>query len=261
MSYQSIYNQLRAAGVTEAGALGVLGNWYAESGCEPWRLQGDFSQYRSASKQYTKDVEAGKISRDHFAEDSKGYGLAQWTYFSRKEDLYDFWKKSGSALDNEKMQVQFALHELSSGGEYSGVWDVLRTTDDIWTAVDKVCRQYERPYYNNVDERFRYAKKIESEIDLDGGGDDPDPEPDPDPQPEPEDHRLELRTIDKRCSGFPEVYLLQSVLLCRNYIETEPTDTFGSWLEEIVKKFQEDHGLIADGIVGPLSWTKLLERR
>ena len=30
-----IYNQLRAAGVSRAGALGLLGNWKAESGLEP----------------------------------------------------------------------------------------------------------------------------------------------------------------------------------------------------------------------------------
>ena len=33
-----IYNQLRAAGVSRAGALGLLGNWKAESGLEPGRL-------------------------------------------------------------------------------------------------------------------------------------------------------------------------------------------------------------------------------
>ena len=41
-----IYNQLRAAGLTEAGALGLLGNWMAESGLEPNRLQGDFTEGR-----------------------------------------------------------------------------------------------------------------------------------------------------------------------------------------------------------------------
>ncbi len=38
-----IYQQLRSAGVTHAGALGLLGNWQAESGLEPNRLQNDFS--------------------------------------------------------------------------------------------------------------------------------------------------------------------------------------------------------------------------
>ena len=36
-----IYTQLRAAGVSRAGALGLLGNWKAESGLEPCRLQNE----------------------------------------------------------------------------------------------------------------------------------------------------------------------------------------------------------------------------
>ncbi len=165
-----IYNQLRAAGVSRAGALGLLGNWKAESGLEPGRLQNDFSANRFYSRAYTDDVTAGRISRMQFARDQKGYGLAQWTYFNfstgqgRKLELYDFWKKSGKALDDMSMQVSFALHELTTEGQYAGLWQILRSTDDIWTATDKVCRLYEQPYYCNVDTRFRYAKELEAEI-------------------------------------------------------------------------------------------------
>ena len=146
-----IYNQLRAAGVSHAGALGLLGNWKAESGLEPCRLQNDFSANRIYSHAYTADVTAGRITRTQFARDQKGYGLAQWTYFNfstgqgRKLDLYDFWKKSGKALDDVSMQVAFALHELTTEAQYAGLWQILRTTDDIWTATDKVCRLYEQP--------------------------------------------------------------------------------------------------------------------
>ena len=40
MSYQQIiYNKFRQYGMTEAGALGMLGNFQEESGCEPNRLE------------------------------------------------------------------------------------------------------------------------------------------------------------------------------------------------------------------------------
>ena len=132
-----IYNQLRSSGVSRAGALGLLGNWKAESGLEPCRLQNDFSAGRIYSRSYTDDVTAGRITRAQFARDQKGYGLAQWTYFNfstgqgRKLELYDFWKKSGKALDDVSMQVSFALHELTTEAQYAGLWQVLRTTDDI----------------------------------------------------------------------------------------------------------------------------------
>ena len=69
-----IYNQLRAAGVSRAGALGLLGNWKAESGLEPSRLQNDFSANRIYSHAYTADVTAGRITRTQFARDRSGAG-------------------------------------------------------------------------------------------------------------------------------------------------------------------------------------------
>ena len=120
----SVYRQLRSSGLTRAGALALMGNWQAESGLEPGRLQGDFSSGRALSRAYTADVTAGRITRAQFASDQKGYGLAQWTYYNfatgegRKLELYDFWKRSGLALDDAAMQVAFALRELETQAQY-----------------------------------------------------------------------------------------------------------------------------------------------
>ena len=107
MSYkQTIYNCFRRGGLTEAAALGFLGNWWCESNCEPFRLQGDFSSYKTTSKAYVQNVTNGIITRDQFAHDQKGFGTAQWTYFSRKYALFDFWKASGQKLDSAEMQYR-----------------------------------------------------------------------------------------------------------------------------------------------------------
>jgi peptidoglycan hydrolase-like protein with peptidoglycan-binding domain len=262
---QLIYKLLRNAGITEAGALGILGNWQAESGCEPNRLQNDFSSFRTASKDYTARVMSGAISRDQFARDQKGYGLAQWTYFNfqtgqgRKLALYDFWKKSGKALDDVTMQVAFALHELTTEGQYATLLQILKTTDDLWTATDKMCRIYEQPYYCNVDARYKYAKEIESQIDLSGTAVVDD---NATTEEKPEEPKLETwppRVIDEHCSGWAEVWLLQSLLKCRGY-NVLVDGIFGDALVNKVKQFQREHQLDADGAVGPMSWAKLMER-
>ena len=264
-----IYNQLRAAGVSRAGALGLLGNWKAESGLEPSRLQNDFSANRIYSHAYTADVTAGRITRTQFARDQKGYGLAQWTYFNfstgqgRKLELYDFWKKSGKALDDVSMQVSFALHELTTEAQYAGLWQILRTTDDIWTATDKVCRLYEQPYYCNVDTRFRYAKELEAEIAS------AEEEAAPVPEDAAPNFSLKIehstlapaawppRMIDKSMSGT-DVAVLQAILTARGYY-TGPLDgLFGEALDTAVRRFQSGHDLDPDGVVGPLSWRKIL---
>ena len=167
--YQKIYNRLRQAGMTDAVALGFLGNWQQESGCELNRIQNDFDPFRIASKTYTSRVESGEISRQEFGRDQKGYGLAQWTYVNesktagRKFDLYDFWKKSGKALDDIDMQLNFLAYELMNG--YRNVRNQLDGCTDLWTATDIICRQYEQPADPNVDTRLRYAEWIETEID------------------------------------------------------------------------------------------------
>ena len=274
-----IFNQLRAAGVSRAGALGLLGNWKAESGLEPCRLQNDFSANRIYSRSYTDDVTAGRITRAQFARDQKGYGLAQWTYFNfstgqgRKLELYDFWKKSGKALDDVSMQVSFALHELTTEGQYAGLWQILRTTDDIWTATDKVCRLYEQPYYCNVDTRFRYAKEIEAEIASAENSASPSSASPSDTSSPVEidssslDFELSTlnselyypyRMIDKSMAGT-DVAVLQAVLSARGYYTGELDGIFGDALDASVRKFQMDHDLVVDGVCGPQTWREILK--
>ena len=249
MSYQQIiYNRLRHHGITQAGALGILGNFDCESNCEPFRLQGDFSPYRTASKAYVQGVTSGSISRDTFSRDAKGFGIYQLTYWTRKQGYYDFWKASGKALDSAELQVDYAVKEMQS--DYPQLFAFLKQTTDVFTAVSRVCREFERPAVNNIDARFASAKRIQYEINLDGGGEDPDPQP-------TVDHSLQLRTVDRNCEGFNEVLLLKGLLLCRNF----DFEMISEDLWAVVKQFQAENGLMADGIVGPKTWASLLERR
>ena len=267
MSYQTIYDRLRAAGLNETGALALLGNWDCESSCISYRLQGDFSSGYVLSKQYTSDVDDGRISRMDFAKDQQGYGLAQWTYFNfstgqgRKLALYDFCKnEKHCSIGDEAAQVEFAIKEMPS--EAPGLLEELKTSDNLYQCVNDVCRRFERPYYNNVDARYQSALRIKNEIDLDPQPVPPEPEP-PDP-PEPQgDVYWPPRTIDWHCSDFPEVVVLTSVLFCRGYLDFP----IGYWdgpdgtVTKATEAFQKDHGLVSDGVVGPLTWDRLLERR
>ena len=256
--YQTIYNVLRAGGLTQAGALGFLGNWDCESNCEPFRLQGDFSPYRSASHQYVADVTSGKIPMSQFAHDGKGFGLAQWTASDRKSDLYDFWKRSGKALDSAEMQCSFCWEELNTQGYLSTVRKTVTTSSDLYECVKIICIQYERPAVNNIDARFQSANRIKGEIDLD-----PQPVPPTPPTPNPQgDVYWPPRTIDKNCFDWPEVWVLQSILYCRGYGLVPVGDWLDDTTESLIafqeKAFPGDKSKW-DGCCGPLTWRKLLE--
>ena len=64
------------------------------------------------------------------------------------------------------------------------------------------------------------------------------------------------RTLKKWCMG-QDVYTLQSKLN-RHGAKLEVDGIFGQKTEDAVVQFQKANGLEADGIVGPLTWSKLL---
>lgn len=135
-----LYNQIG----NEYGVAALMGNLQAESGIIPYRLQGDFTNTYYKSIRYTDNVVSGAIDRSTFMSDGKGYGLAQWTYSTRKAALYDAWVNSGaSSIGDVGFQVQFLLNELQSS--YPTVYSALVNAVDIRSASDIVLVQFENP--------------------------------------------------------------------------------------------------------------------
>lgn len=68
-------------------AAGIMGNLYAESGLNPCNLQNTYEKKLGMTDaQYTAAVD--KKMYNNFVKDSAGYGLAQWTYWSRKQGRF-----------------------------------------------------------------------------------------------------------------------------------------------------------------------------
>lgn len=258
MSYhQTIYNLLRKAGMTEAGALGVLGNWECESNCEPYRMQGDFSANRILSKEYVAKVMNGAISRDQFAHDQKGFGLAQWTYFSRKYALYDFWKAYGGKLDDVQMQTEFAIKEFMR--DFIADWRLLCSSSDIYEAAKAVCYRFENPAVKNDKARYQASLNIKAELQLGEWEKTEVVITEPEKEQAIKSEYWPPRVICKGMQGA-DVEVLQAVLKARGWLQQNPDGIFGSFLEEKVKEFQAMYHLDMDGIVGPQTWGELLKR-
>lgn len=139
---EKIWNYLISAGMSVCGAAGLMGNLYAESGLIPTNLQNTYEKklgYTDAT--YTAAVDSGRYT--NFARDSAGYGLAQWTYWSRKEALLAYAKAAGKSVGDLETQLDFLLKELS--GSYKAVLSVLKTATSVRAASDAVLLQFERP--------------------------------------------------------------------------------------------------------------------
>lgn len=177
MSVKTIYDQLRAVGMTAEGACGLMGNFQAESA-----MRSNNVEDRSGidDDRYVQMVDAGHYDFSTDYGKHYGFGLAQWTLASRKENLLNTAKKRGCSIADEAMQVDFAIWELSN--QFPAVWQLLTSSHDLYECTRIVCIQYERPAVNNVDARYQYARNFFSAL---ADGSDPDPEPAPDPQPAP----------------------------------------------------------------------------
>lgn len=161
MGALNIYDRLRSYGLSHAGACAMLGNFEAESALLSNNLQNSYEKKLGFVDQlYTNSVDNG--SYKNFAGDSAGYGLAQWTYGPRKQNLLEFANSRGASIGDENMQVDFAVHELRT--EYSGLFNYLCSPADLYTATSRVCKEFERPAVNNVADRYAFAQKWDKEF-------------------------------------------------------------------------------------------------
>ena len=163
MSTRSIYNKLMSAINNEYGVCGLMGNLYAESGLRSNNLQNTSEKKLDLSDtEYTARVDDGSYT--NFAHDSAGYGLAQWTYWSRKQNLLDYAHKVRKSIGDEDMQVDFLINEIKG---YKTTWDALVNAKSIKDASDAVLTQYERPADQSdavKNKRAEYGKNIYDDI-------------------------------------------------------------------------------------------------
>lgn len=141
MNEQKIWDFLIEGGLSPYGAAGLMGNLYAESALDPRNLQNSCEKRLGMTDvEYTAAVDAGSYT--NFAKDSAGYGLAQWTYWSRKKNLLDYAKGKCVSVGDLDMQLEFLRAELQG---YNTVWNLLTTAESVRAASDAVLTQYEKP--------------------------------------------------------------------------------------------------------------------
>lgn len=138
---KKIWDFLKGKGLNDYAAAGVMGNLYAESGLNSNNLQNTYEKKLGLTDaQYTAAVDNG--SYKNFVHDSAGYGLAQWTYYTRKEQLLNFAKVAGASIGDLTMQLNFLWKELQG---YKSVMQILNSAKSIKAASNAILLQFERP--------------------------------------------------------------------------------------------------------------------
>lgn len=154
---EKAWNFLLSRGYTPAQAAGVLANLKAESGLKPTNL-GDPDEGRLGftDESYTAAVDNGSYT--NFVHDDAGYGLAQWTWFERKQNLLNYSKQRGVSIGDLGLQLAFLDDEL---GEL-GIRDKIMATNTYADATNVMLREYERPANMDFQQRHRtgFAKEL-----------------------------------------------------------------------------------------------------
>lgn len=154
---QKIWNFLREKGYSKAGAAGLMGNLYAESGFQPNNIENQYEGKYGDDAAYTSKVDDKSYGKEAFSRDAAGYGLAQWTYHTRKGGLYDTTVGQGLSVADLAGQLAYLDKELQG---YSALYKTLKNTTSVDTASDQVLTDFERPAVLNYDTRRAYSQSV-----------------------------------------------------------------------------------------------------
>lgn len=126
----------------EYGVAGLMGNLFAESSLRPENLQNTFERLLGLSDvQYTDGVNNGTYN--NFVHDSAGYGLAQWTFWTRKDGLIKYANERKVPINDRDMQLNYLWVELNT--KYTGTLSVLYNATTVKQASDEVLVHFEHP--------------------------------------------------------------------------------------------------------------------
>ena len=138
---KAIWDYLAGKGLNAYAVAGLMGNLYAESGLNSCNLQNSYNKsLNMTDAQYTAAVDNG--SYGNFVKDKAGYGLAQWTYHTRKQALLNYAKKAGASIGSLDMQLAFLWDELQG---YKSVISTLKGAKSVRAASDAVLLGFEKP--------------------------------------------------------------------------------------------------------------------
>lgn len=156
---EKIWNYLLAWLPNEFAVAGIMGNLKAESNFKPKNLQNSFEQKLS----FTDDTYTVAVDEDvyqNFVHDGAGYGLAQWTFWSRKELLLNTAKQRGVSIGDLELQLDTIIFEMSSKKQ---LMSALHGAITVRQSAEAVLKQYEKPADQSkavVDKRTSYGEEI-----------------------------------------------------------------------------------------------------
>jgi len=138
----------------EYAVAGIEGNLKAESNLRSNNLQNSYeSKLGMTDEEYTAGVDSGLYN--NFVRDSAGYGLAQWTYWSRKQGLLERAKAQGVSISDISMQLSYLIDEIKAN---KSLFNELRDVSTVGRASYLILTQYEKPADQGKNQQLKREK-------------------------------------------------------------------------------------------------------
>lgn len=225
---------------------GIMGNLYAESALKPTNLQGSYEKKLGyTDDSYTKAVDNGTYT--NFIKDQAGYGLAQWTYWSRKERLYYYAKNTGRSIGDLYMQLEFLVKELKENYNKT-CYTPLLNAQSVLEASNIMLLKFERPANQGTTVQAKRASYGQKYYDMFMTV---TTEPEVEEPVQIEDKLIYTRTLKKGMKG-EDIKAMQNRLIALGYKcgKAGADGKFGNDTLSAVVLFQKAKGLKVDGLVG-----------
>lgn len=156
-----MYQFIKAKKENDIVTFALMANIYAESGIRANNLQNSYENIlKMSDEEYTKRVDNGSYT--NFIKDKAGYGYAQWTFWSRKQNMYNFMKSRGLSIADPAGQREFLWYELTTN--YKGLMTELRNCKSLYDATVLVLKKFEAPADQSKkvqDKRYSYAVMLQ----------------------------------------------------------------------------------------------------
>lgn len=133
-TFVECWNYLFAMGLTKEQVIAVIANMYSEGELSP------------TNRQNTKgNTSIEDLDYVYLTDDNVGYGICQWTFYSRKEGLQNMANEMGKEVSDLDIQLAYFQYEMEESYDFRNKWSDFLAIQNREEAVENFYRYIESP--------------------------------------------------------------------------------------------------------------------
>ena len=164
-TFVECWNYLFAMGLTKDQVIATIANIYSEGALSPTNRENTNDNCAIEDPDYVYQTD-----------DGVGYGILQWTFWSRKEGLQNKANEMGKEVSDLDVQLAYFQYEMEESYDFKYIWSDFRNIQERDEAIEFFYHDIERPkvsidvnseaYNNELSKRIGYADDIEAWYDA-----------------------------------------------------------------------------------------------